>query len=113
MSATGKFKVGDRVTTNDTANVDIIQHWNDWFRGEHGEIVDGALVVASVSDKHIGLSNRAGAAHFYMPPSTLTIAPLTIRAADTIIAAAVAIWIGAWLSAIFIIPFAIIWWVLG
>lgn len=80
MSATGKFKVGDRVTTNDTTNVDIIQHWNDWFRGEHGEIVDGALVVASVSDKRIGLSNRAGAAHFYMPQSTLTIAPLTIRA---------------------------------
>lgn len=35
------------------------------------------------------------------------------RAADTIIAAAVAIWIGAWLFAIFIIPFAIIWWELG
>jgi len=35
------------------------------------------------------------------------------RAADTIIAAAVAIWIGAWLFAIFIIPFAITWWVLG
>lgn len=38
---------------------------------------------------------------------------LFLRAADTIIAAAVAIWIGAWLSAIFIIPFAIIWWVLS
>lgn len=71
-TAEAKFKVGDRVV-EDKANctVDVNAHWNQYFRGQYGDIIDGALVVASVSKDLIGLSNKVGRAHFYVGPSGL------------------------------------------
>lgn len=79
-----RFKVGDRVTNNDTTRVDVTEHWNTYFRRSQGEIIDGALVVASVSDRanvsNIGLSNKVGRPLFYMPESTLKFAePATLK----------------------------------
>jgi hypothetical protein len=67
-------KVGDRVTANDTTRVNIEEHWNEHFRRSVGDIVDDALVVASISGatgSNVGLSNKAGRAYFFMPASTL------------------------------------------
>ncbi|WP_425639966.1 hypothetical protein [Agrobacterium radiobacter] len=73
-----RFKVGDRVTNNETTRVDVEEHWNTYFRRSQGEIIDGALVVASVSDRasgsNIGLGNKVGHPLFYMPESTLKFA---------------------------------------
>lgn len=81
-----RFKVGDRVTNNDTTHVDVKEHWNKYFRRSQGDIIDGALVVASVSERatgsNIGLSNKAGRSFFYMPASTLKSAdpePATLK----------------------------------
>ncbi|TCR07222.1 hypothetical protein [Neorhizobium sp. JUb45] len=68
-------KVGDRVTTNMTTRVNIERHWNHHFRRSEGDIINGALVVTSVSEKNtgsnIGLSNKEGRSFFFMPESTL------------------------------------------
>lgn len=76
-------KIGDRVTANGNTHVNIEQHWNVHFRSKHGDIVDGALVVASVSDcsgSNVGLSNKVGGrSHFYMPANTLKLAPVPLK----------------------------------
>lgn len=65
------FKIGDRVTNNDKTHVNVEDHWSKHFSAANGDIVDGALVVASVSEYDIGLSNKVGRAFFYMPVGML------------------------------------------
>ncbi|WP_028753684.1 hypothetical protein [Rhizobium leucaenae] len=77
-------KVGDRVVATEGCNVDIENHWNTYFRKDNGDIIDGALVVASVYEHKIGLSNKVGRSFFYMKHESLKLAlapaPLTITA---------------------------------
>jgi hypothetical protein len=82
LSAVWQPKVGDRVTTNGNTRVNIEKHWNEIFRLGSGDIINGALVVTSVADhagSNVGLSNKVGRNHFFMPAGTLQpAAPATL-----------------------------------
>lgn len=72
-------KVGDRVARRHSeTTVDIEKHWDACFRQSNGEIIDGALVVASFDGRLVGLSNKVGRSFFYMPVDSLQPAPPTL-----------------------------------
>jgi hypothetical protein len=78
----GKFKIGDRVVEDKSVGgLDLVDHWNTYWRKGEGELDGGAFVVTQLLNGGcVSYSNRVGgsgpqceANYFKLAPATLTI----------------------------------------